>query len=113
MRELDDVLQRAHGRRGAQRLRSVLGEHYAGATITKTEIEERCLQICRAAGLPQPEVNVRLAIPGEEWQSLRARPAARSAPHGRRLAGRQIHVEPNHRRAAIRRGHPAAPAHRG
>jgi len=68
MRALDDVLALNSTRRGAQRLRSVLGEHYAGCTITKTQIEERFVQICRRAGLPQPEVNVWLAIPGEQWQ---------------------------------------------
>ncbi|MGH2840833.1 MAG: DUF559 domain-containing protein [Solirubrobacteraceae bacterium] len=68
MRAIEDVLARNPTRRGARRLRRALADHYGGSTITKNEIEELFLQICRQAGLPQPEVNVWLAIPGEEWQ---------------------------------------------
>jgi very-short-patch-repair endonuclease len=64
MTAIDDVLARADGRRGAP----ILGEHYAGSTMTRNDIEELFLQICRHAHLPQPEVNIWIPIPGEEWQ---------------------------------------------
>jgi very-short-patch-repair endonuclease/predicted transcriptional regulator of viral defense system len=48
------------GRRGARVLRSVLAEHDAGSTLTRSELEERTLELCRRTGLPTPEVNVRI-----------------------------------------------------
>lgn len=68
MRAVDDVLARADGRRGAPLLRSVLSEHEAASTLTETELEELLLAICRAAGLPAPEVNVWIALSGEEFK---------------------------------------------
>ena len=61
LRAVEEVLSRAAGRRGAGVLRSVLAD-YGGPTLTKKELEERFLALCRAAGLPQPEVN--------EWITL-------------------------------------------
>lgn len=63
MRALDDVLARANGRRGAKLLRAVLAEHRAGCTLTRNELEERFLAICRAAGLPPDAVNAWIAFP--------------------------------------------------
>jgi len=57
MNALDDVLARASGRRGAPLLRAVLAEHRAGSTLTRNELEERFLAICRAAGLEPDAVN--------------------------------------------------------
>jgi Protein of unknown function (DUF559) len=68
MNAINDVLERANGRRGAPLLKRVLDEHHAGSTMTKTDIEELFLKICDAAGVALPEVNVWLPIPGEEWQ---------------------------------------------
>jgi predicted transcriptional regulator of viral defense system len=56
LRAVEEVLSRAAGRRGAGVLRSVLAE-YGGPTLTDRELEERFLALCRAAMLPQPEVN--------------------------------------------------------
>jgi very-short-patch-repair endonuclease len=56
LRAVEEVLSRAAGRRGAGVLKSVLAE-YGGPTLTDRELEERFLALCRAARLPQPEVN--------------------------------------------------------
>jgi predicted transcriptional regulator of viral defense system len=57
MHAIDEVLTRADGRRGAVLLRSVLAEHRAGTTLTRSELEERFLAIAREAGLPPDAVN--------------------------------------------------------
>lgn len=62
LRALDDVLARADGRRGAPILRAVLGDLRFGATITRSELEEKFLQICDAAALPAPQVNTWLPL---------------------------------------------------
>jgi predicted transcriptional regulator of viral defense system len=63
MRALDDVLARADGRRGAKLLRAVLAEHRAGSTLTRSELEEAFLAICRAVGLPPEAVNAWIPFP--------------------------------------------------
>jgi very-short-patch-repair endonuclease len=45
------------GRRGSGVLASVLARHDAGATRTRSELEERMLRLCRRFRLPAPEVN--------------------------------------------------------
>jgi very-short-patch-repair endonuclease len=53
-----DALARAHaGHRGASKLLTTLNHHQPGTTLTKSELEERFLHLCRAAGLPKPTVN--------------------------------------------------------
>jgi len=66
MHGLSDVLDRANGRRGAKLLRAVLAEHYAGSTLTQSELEERFLLICLDAGVIAPEVNAWMPLPDEE-----------------------------------------------
>ncbi|MBW3608655.1 MAG: endonuclease domain-containing protein [Actinobacteria bacterium] len=63
MRALDDVLARASGRRGAKLLREVLAEHRAASTLTRNELEEAFLSICRTAGLPPDAVNLWIPFP--------------------------------------------------
>jgi very-short-patch-repair endonuclease len=54
-----DALARAHaGHRGASKVRAALQDHEPGSTLTKSELEERFLALCRAAALPKPRVNV-------------------------------------------------------
>ncbi|MEY2513937.1 MAG: hypothetical protein QOJ89_1295, partial [bacterium] len=60
MKQIDDVLSRAGGHRGAVVLRAIIGD-YTGPTMTRNDLEEALLAICHAAGLPQPEVNVWIA----------------------------------------------------
>jgi len=63
MAAMDDVLARAGGRRGAKLLRAVLAEHRAGSTLTRNELEEAFLAICRASGLAPDAVNAWIAFP--------------------------------------------------
>jgi predicted transcriptional regulator of viral defense system len=63
MAAIDDVLARADGRRGAAVLRSVLAQHRAGSTSTRSELEEAFLRICRAAGLMPDAVNAWIPYP--------------------------------------------------
>jgi predicted transcriptional regulator of viral defense system len=65
MRAIDDVLARGGGgRRGAAALRGVLAELRLGTTLTRSELEERLLAICREAALPRPDVNAWIPYPG-------------------------------------------------
>jgi hypothetical protein len=53
-----DALARAHtGHHGAPRLLAALHDHTPGTTLTRSELEERFLALCRANGLPKPHVN--------------------------------------------------------
>ena len=63
MRAIDDVLDRANGRRGAKLLRAVLAEHVVGSTLTRNELEEAFLAIARAAERPPDAVNVWIPFP--------------------------------------------------
>jgi very-short-patch-repair endonuclease len=58
--DLFELLRRHLGHRGSRRLRGVLSRHRIGTTITRSELEERFLRLCRQRHLPQPEVNVPL-----------------------------------------------------
>lgn len=60
---IDDVLQRADGRRGAALLQSVLQEHRLGCTLTRNDLEEAFLKICRHAGLPPDHANAWIPFP--------------------------------------------------
>ncbi|MDQ3675430.1 MAG: endonuclease domain-containing protein [Actinomycetota bacterium] len=62
MHAVNDVLERANGRRGAPLLRSVLAEHYAASTLTASELEERFLLICLTAAVSAPQVNAWIAL---------------------------------------------------
>jgi len=57
MTGIDDVLARASGRRGAALLSAVLSEHRVGSTLTRNELEECFLAICRDVGLAPDSVN--------------------------------------------------------
>lgn len=62
LRAVSAVLARAVGRRGAPLLAAVLAEANGHSTITRSELEERFLALCRAAGLPPPEVNAWVSL---------------------------------------------------
>jgi very-short-patch-repair endonuclease len=63
---VEDALTRVRGRHGAPKLRAVLGAAVPGPTLTRSELEERFLALCRAARLPHPEVNAWIALDGGE-----------------------------------------------
>jgi very-short-patch-repair endonuclease len=58
--ELEAIVATHAGRAGTAALRRVLESHRAGSTVTRSELEERFLALCRKHRLPQPEVNVPL-----------------------------------------------------
>jgi very-short-patch-repair endonuclease len=58
-----DVLERevrSHPRPGCAEIRALCAHYTLGSTITRSELEERFLALCRKKGLPEPQVNVRL-----------------------------------------------------
>ena len=59
---IDDVLAQANGRRGAGVLRRVVAELVDEPGLTANDLENRFLELCRAAGLPKPAVNKWLTI---------------------------------------------------
>jgi very-short-patch-repair endonuclease len=61
LRAVEEQLARANGRRGAPVLRAILAEQLSSPTLTRSELEERFLALCRAAKLPQPHVNAWIA----------------------------------------------------
>jgi putative AbiEi antitoxin of type IV toxin-antitoxin system/uncharacterized protein DUF559 len=99
------AMARAHpSHRGAPELLRTLNTHHAGTTLTKSELEERFLALCRAHNLPTPlantwpsgkEVDFRfpghdLIVEADSWTHHRSRAAfendhARDAHHA--LAG--------------------------
>jgi very-short-patch-repair endonuclease len=58
--DLVELLRRHRGHPGARELRSLLTRHRIGSTLTRSELEERFLALCRHRGIPQPDVNVPL-----------------------------------------------------
>jgi hypothetical protein len=58
-RDLKDQLARNPGRPGTPALRAAAGLE-GGPALTRSEAERRLLRLIRAAGLPAPEVNVRV-----------------------------------------------------
>ena len=63
LRAVEEVLSRADGRRGASVLKCVLAR-YDGPTMTRKELEERFLALCRRASVPRPEVNAWITLGG-------------------------------------------------
>jgi hypothetical protein len=61
---LEELLDRSAGRRGAPILRAVLGDHRTGAALTRSELEDVFLGICRSAGIAHPEVNAVIEASG-------------------------------------------------
>ena len=55
-----EALERARGRR-TKVLRRIIATERRTRTVTRSELEERFLALVRRGGLPQPEVNARLA----------------------------------------------------
>lgn len=59
-RAVQDALDRLPGRRGAPRLRALLGAPSAG--MTRSELEDRFLFLCRRARMPIPRLNAHLNV---------------------------------------------------
>jgi very-short-patch-repair endonuclease len=56
------LLERHPRRRGAAKIRAVLAANRIGATVTRSELEERFLRFLSRNRLPGPELNVPLAV---------------------------------------------------
>ncbi|MEA2289197.1 MAG: hypothetical protein QOD55_1194 [Solirubrobacteraceae bacterium] len=115
-----DAVVRAHaGRAGTARLTTTLDRHHPGTTLTRSELEERMLALCRAGALPRPAVNAhvdglevdflfpghRLAVETDGWRYHRTRTAferdrhrdatlARAGYRVLRFTHRQLDEEP-------------------
>jgi predicted transcriptional regulator of viral defense system len=63
MPPIEDVLQRANGRRGAATLKHLLSAMQFQSTTTKNELEEAFLTICRDIEHPPDAVNAWIAYP--------------------------------------------------
>ncbi len=57
LRAIDAIAPPGSTRPGARHLRTVLAEHHPGTTITKSDLEEAMLAICRRHALPRPAFN--------------------------------------------------------
>ena len=58
--DLIELRRRHRGHPGARRLMGVVARHRIGSTLTRSELEERFLELCRRHRLPEAEVNVPL-----------------------------------------------------
>jgi Transcriptional regulator, AbiEi antitoxin len=58
LRALEDQLLRDATRPASKIVGAVLVEHYAGSTVTWSDLEERFLKVVCEHGLPRPELNV-------------------------------------------------------
>jgi very-short-patch-repair endonuclease len=70
LRAVEELLDRACGRRGVAMLRAVLQEHVIGTTLTRSELEESALDMCRCANLPTPKVNEPVGCGPGIWHTV-------------------------------------------
>ena len=76
-RKIHSLLARMHGHSGAPRLARVVEAASPGTTLSKSELEEAMLAICRSAGLPEPRLNAHILLGGVHtevdflWQAER------------------------------------------
>ena len=61
---VNDVLERAAGRRGAARLRGILEEYEEGTALTQSELEELVLGICVTVSVDRPQIDGWIALDG-------------------------------------------------
>jgi very-short-patch-repair endonuclease len=59
LQQLRDAVAKENGRRGGPILAALL-DHRGNSTVTRSQAEERMLELVRAANFPPPETNVRL-----------------------------------------------------
>jgi hypothetical protein len=85
---VEAVLAAHPHRHGAARLRHVLASYEIGEALTRSELEERVLAICRAADVPRPAVNARAAGLDVDflWRDARLVVEADSRRHHHTLA---------------------------
>jgi predicted transcriptional regulator of viral defense system len=59
---LNDMLERAPGRRGSATLRTILDEYDEGTALTQSELEELVLATCLTVGVERPRVNQSIVL---------------------------------------------------
>src|SRR5829696_2780279 len=59
--DLEDLLRRCHRQPGTAALREVLQRYEPGAIDVRSRLEEACVELCEAHGLPRPSTNVVVA----------------------------------------------------
>ncbi len=64
---LEQLVLRHPRRRGIAALRRILAHGRIGATVTRSELEDRFLAFLDRAGLPRPEVNAALELAHGHW----------------------------------------------
>lgn len=96
-----ELALREQRRPGARQLRAVLDRHAPGTTVTRNGLEERFLEICRAADLQPDELNApiargagRTAVPDALWHLERVAVEL----DGRSVHARQRAFESDHAR---------------
>jgi Transcriptional regulator, AbiEi antitoxin len=62
---LHDLLVRYPGRSGSRALSEALRRRNAGRTVTRSELEERFLELVDEIGLPRPEINASFELDGQ------------------------------------------------
>jgi predicted transcriptional regulator of viral defense system len=65
---LDDLLARYPRRPGSAIARAALAARRAGASATRSELEERFLKLIDEGGLPRPETNAPLSVGGQTFE---------------------------------------------
>jgi len=66
VKAVTEAINRAQGRPGAARLKAVLATHTPGSTLTDSEFEEQFLLFAEVHGLPRPETQVWIPLPGND-----------------------------------------------
>jgi predicted transcriptional regulator of viral defense system len=64
---VDGAMVRAHGRKRLANLEAAL-EIHRPTTVLRSELEHRFLALCRPAGVPEPELNVRIRVGGRSYE---------------------------------------------
>ncbi|HZA89075.1 MAG TPA: DUF559 domain-containing protein [Solirubrobacterales bacterium] len=97
---VQDVLARSLGRHGATVLRAIVSDLDAGPSLTRSELEERFLAVCDAAGIPRPRVNAWIPLDGGGVEVDFLWPAQRLAVEtdGHRVHGTRQAFERDRRR---------------
>ena len=88
-RVLEGALEQNVGRAGARRLSAILEERASGSKLTRSELEERFLGLCRTHQLPHPTLNARVAGVEVDFLWIEQRVIAETdgyAAHGTRAA---------------------------
>jgi Protein of unknown function (DUF559) len=62
-REIEEILAAQPRRPGCATLRNLLGRSDLSTSLSRSELEERFLALCDAAGLPRPELNEPFTLP--------------------------------------------------